>query len=165
MKKIPTNKITAFGMLTALAFVLSYLESLIPFSFGIPGIKLGLANVVVLAGIYVLGIPGAFCLSVVRIVLAGFTFGNLFSLLYSLAGGVISFLVMAFLYRTKKFTSMGISAAGGVFHNVGQMVVAGFVLGRSIVYYFPFLMVSGIITGLLVGLTGGLVINRLKKLL
>lgn len=164
MKRMETKRITVFGMLTALAFVLSYLESLIPFSFGIPGIKLGIANIVVLAGLYLLGVREAFCLSIVRIVLAGFTFGNLFSMLYSLAGGVLSFFVMAFLFKTRKFTGMGVSAAGGVFHNVGQMVMAGLILGRNIVYYFPFLMISGIITGLLVGLTGGLVITRLKKL-
>lgn len=149
-------------MLTALAFILSYVETLIPFSFGIPGIKLGLANVVVLTALYLLGTGEAFCLSLVRIILAGFTFGNLYSMFYSLAGGVLSLCVMAFLKKTGKFTPMGVSAAGGVFHNVGQIVVAGLVLGRNIAYYFPFLMVSGIITGLAVGLTGGLVIKRLR---
>ncbi|MBO5198153.1 MAG: Gx transporter family protein [Lachnospiraceae bacterium] len=162
MRQRSTKHITTFGMLTALAFILSYVETLIPFSFGIPGIKLGLANVVVLTALYLLGTGEAFCLSLVRIILAGFTFGNLYSMFYSLAGGVLSLCVMAFLKKTGKFTPMGVSAAGGVFHNVGQIVVAGLVLGRNIAYYFPFLMVSGIITGLAVGLTGGLVIKRLR---
>ncbi len=162
MSRITTKKLTTFGLLTALAFVLGYLESLIPFSFGIPGIKLGLANTAVLCALYLLGIKEAFCLSIVRILLSGFTFGNLYSMLYSLAGGVLSMGVMALLYRTKKFTAMGVSAAGGVFHNMGQLLVASVVLGSNIVYYYPFLVLSGMITGLAVGLTGGLVVKRLR---
>ena len=162
MSRITTKKLTTFGLLTALAFVLGYLESLIPFSFGIPGIKLGLANTAVLCALYLLGIKEAFCLSIVRILLSGFTFGNLYSMLYSLAGGVLSMGVMALLYRTKKFTAMGVSAAGGVFHNMGQLLVASVVLGSNIVYYYPFRVLSGMITGLAVGLTGGLVVKRLR---
>lgn len=162
MSRITTKKLTTFGLLTALALVLGYLESLIPFSFGIPGIKLGLANTAVLCALYLLGIKEAFCLSIVRILLSGFTFGNLYSMLYSLAGGVLSMGVMALLYRTKKFTAMGVSAAGGVFHNMGQLLVASVVLGSNIVYYYPFLVLSGMITGLAVGLTGGLVVKRLR---
>lgn len=162
MRRTAVKRITIFGMLTALAFVLSYLESLIPFSFGIPGIKLGLANVTIVCALYLLGSREAFCLSVVRIILAGFTFGNLYSMLYSLAGGVLSMAAMILLYHTKKFTVMGVSAAGGVFHNMGQLIVAGLTLGRNITYYYPFLVLSGMITGLAVGLTGGLVIKRLR---
>jgi heptaprenyl diphosphate synthase len=158
------KKITQFGMLIALAFIFSYIEAMLPFQFPIPGIKLGLANLVVVVTLYCMGVKEAFVISIVRIVLSGFTFGNLFSMVYSLFGGLLSFAVMAFCKEKKIFSVRGVSMAGGVFHNVGQLIVAIFVVETSqLIYYFPFLLIAGVVTGTLIGITGGLMIDRVKN--
>ena len=123
-----TARIVLYGMMIALAFVFSYLEHLIPLNIGIPGIKLGLGNLVVLIALYTLGTGGAFVIAVVRIVLTGLTFGGLFSMLYSLAGGLLSFVVMALLSRSGRLHIAGVSICGGVMHNIGQLAVAMLVL-------------------------------------
>ena len=120
-----SHKIAGVGMLVALAMVLSYLESLIPISLGIPGIKLGLSNVVTLFALYQFGGGIAFGVAVCRIVLCGVTFGSLSTMLYSFAGGLLSFAVMFVLKKTEKFSIYGISIAGGVMHNVGQLFGCG----------------------------------------
>lgn len=112
-----------FGIFTALALILGYVELLIPIHFGIPGAKLGLANLITILVLYKMGWKEAFLLSVARVVLGGFIFSNLFSILYSLAGGILSLIVMGILKKTGKFTVVGVSVCGGVFHNVGQLAV------------------------------------------
>lgn len=159
------TKAAYFGVFTALALIFSYVETLIPISIGIPGIKLGLANLIIVIALYKMGTKEAYMLSVVRVVLAGFIFGNLFSIVYSLAGGLLSLTVMALLKRSGKFSLMGISAAGGVFHNVGQLIMAAIMLETlSIGYYFSVLLLSGIVTGLLIGVISGEMLKRLNKL-
>lgn len=159
-----TKKIAGIGMMIALAFVLSYIESLIPFSFGIPGIKLGLSNLVVMVSLYQFSTKTAFGISVVRILLAGLTFGSLYSMLYSLAGGLFSFVIMALLKKTKRFSVYGVSMAGGICHNIGQIAVASLILQTGLlVYYLPFLLVSGILAGMAIGFVSGLIIQRVGK--
>ena len=154
-----------FGVFTALALIFSYLETLISFSFGIPGIKLGLANLLTVILLYKRNAREALLLSVVRIVLSGFLFGNLWSILYSLAGGLMSMLVMVFLKRTGKFSIMGVSAAGGVSHNMGQLLVAMAVVETYRVgYYFPVLLIAGLATGLLIGIAANEVFQRVRHI-
>lgn len=143
-------------MLTALALIMSYVEALIPINFGVPGIKLGLANLVVLTGFYYLDAREVFAISMMRILLAGFLFGTGASILYSLAGGLLSFFVMYFLVRSRLFSEMGVSIAGGVTHNIGQILVAIAVTRTpALVYYLPVLLVAGAVTGLLIGIVSG----------
>ncbi len=160
------RRVALYGMLTALAFILSYVESLVPVTVGIPGVKLGLANLVVVIALYTLDLKGAFVISVVRIVLSGLTFGGLFSMLYSLAGGLLSFAVMAILSRKKLFGTVGVSVCGGVAHNIGQLLVAMAVLEtESVWYYFPVLLISGSVAGVLIGLLGGWMTGRVQDYL
>ena len=147
------NKVAYLGIFLALALICSYVESLIPFYFGIPGVKLGLTNVVIVLLLYCVGTKEAFCVSVLRIVLAGFLSGNMFSILYSSAGGVLSFLVMVLLKRTGKFSVLPVSVSGGIFHNIGQIVVAALVVENyNIFYYLPVLLIAGFLTGFLIGI-------------
>lgn len=165
-EKMTPRRVALCGMMVALAFILSYVEHLIPFNFGIPGVKLGLANLVVLLALYTLDLRDAFVIAVIRIVLTGLTFGGLFSMLYSLAGGLLSFVLMAFLSRKNLLGTSGVSICGGIAHNVGQLLVAMCVLETGNVwYYFPVLLISGAITGTLIGLVGGLMVGRLQKYL
>ena len=159
------NRVAYFGVFTALALIFSYVESLIPIHFGIPGVKLGVANLIIVIALYKMSIKETYALSVVRIVLAGFMFGNLFAILYSLAGGMLSLTIMSVIKRAGKFSVVGISIAGGVFHNVGQLIMAAFVLESiSIGYYFPVLLISGLVTGFVIGLISNEMMKRLKKL-
>lgn len=159
------TRVAYFGVYTALALIFSYVETLIPIHFGIPGIKLGLANLVIVIALYKMSLKETYLLSIVRVVLSGFIFGNLFSIVYSLSGGLLSLTVMALLKKSKKFSLIGISIAGGVFHNVGQLIMAAIVLeSLSIGYYFPVLLVAGTVTGLLIGIAAGEMLKRLNKL-
>lgn len=158
------NKVAYLGVFLALALICSYVESLIPFYFGIPGVKLGLTNIVVVLMLYCVGAKESLVISVLRILLAGFMFGNMFSILYSLAGGLLSFLVMYLLKRTGKLGVLPISISGGMFHNVGQLLVAAFVVENyNIFYYMPILLVAGIVTGLLIGVAAQEMILRIGK--
>lgn len=163
MKNSKAKNAALFGLMVALAFVFSYLESLLPFSIGIPGVKLGLANLVVVVVLYVSGVKTAMPIALIRIVLAGLTFGNTYSLAYSLAGGLLSFAVMALCKRTK-LSVLGVSMLGGVSHNIGQIAVAAVLMGTyRIAYYLPVLLVAGMVTGLLLGIAARLIISRLEK--
>ena len=160
-----TKRIACLGLFIALAFVLSYVEFLLPLNIGIPGAKVGLANLVVMVALYTLGKKDAALLSFVRVVLVGLTFGNLAMLLYSLAGAVLSFLAMLIAKRTKLLSITGVSVLGGVFHNVGQIIVAMLVLETgSLLYYLPFLIVIGTISGVVIGLLSGMITARVGRL-
>ena len=161
-----SKKVAVYGMLMALAFLLSYVETLIPFSFTIPGIKLGLANLVVVVAFYCLDVKSAFVISMVRILLAGLTFSSLSVMLYSLGGGLLSFLCMALAKRFTSLSITGVSILGGAAHNLGQLFVAAAVVRTgSLMYYFPALLVAGTAAGTLIGLLGGLVTVRLGPFL
>ena len=159
-----TKKIAYLGLLIALAFVFSYIEFLIPVNLGIPGAKLGLANLVIIVALYTINERDAFVLSMIRIVLVGFTFANLASMLYSLAGGILSFFTMVLAKRSKKFSMTGISVIGGIFHNVGQIIIAICVVKTaSLVYYLPVLMVAGIVAGVAIGILGEMVTKLIRR--
>ncbi|MDO5702865.1 MAG: Gx transporter family protein [Lachnospiraceae bacterium] len=148
----PGGKIAYCGMLTALAMIFSYVESLIPINIGVPGIKLGLANLVVLTGLYYLRPGEVLAVSVSRILLIGFLFGNGMSILYSLAGGLLSFAAMLALIRCGKFSITGVSAAGGAVHNIGQLAAAMVILrSTALMYYLPVLIAAGTVCGVLMG--------------
>ncbi len=160
-----TSRVAEYGLMAALAMVLSYVEAQFPVFFAVPGMKLGLTNLVVITALYRRGEGAALGINVVRIVLSALTFGNLFSMVYSLAGGFLSFFVMAGLKRTGRFSMTGVSVAGGVSHNIGQILVAIFVLETSeLVYYLPFLMIAGVAAGLVIGLIAAGIVKRLPRL-
>ena len=160
------SRVAYFGVFTALALILSYVETLIPVSFGIPGVKLGLANLVIVIALCRLRLSEAFLLSVVRVLLSGFLFGNYFSIIYSLAGGLLSLTVMAFMKSREDFSVAGVSIAGGVFHNVGQLMIAAFVVETfSVIYYIPVLLIAGMLTGLLIGIVADELLKRLANVL
>ena len=158
-----SSKIAQMGLMIALAFVLSYLESLLPIQIGIPGAKLGLANIVVLIAIVQFGEKEALFLTVARAVLSGLTFGSLYSMAYSLSGGVLSTILMSFMHKVKKFSIIGISVVGGVTHNMGQLVIAMLVLkSLDLKYYSGFLILCGILTGVLTGLVCKSVLQNIR---
>ena len=161
------GKKTAYmGVLLSFALILSYVESLVPFYFGAPGVKLGLANLAVVAVLYWYGWKEAVLLNVMRVLLAGFLFGNLFMVMYSLAGAVCSFLMMWTLKKTGRFSVIGVSMAGGIFHNAGQAAVAVFVTKTAgILYYLPVLMAAGVVTGLLIGIAAREIMVHTQKMM
>jgi len=160
--KLETKKLAVMGLLTALAMIFGYVEAILPVSVGIPGVKLGIANIVIVFALYRLKTSEAFLINIVRIVLVSFMFGNLSIMLYSLAGGILSFWAMAFLKKSDRFSIYGVSIAGGVCHNVGQLSVAMLVLETgSLIYYGPVLLLSGLITGLVIGITAKEVLKRI----
>ena len=159
------SRVAYFGVFTALALIFSYVETLIPVNLGIPGVKLGLANVIIVVALYKMRLSEAYLLSVVRVLLAGFIFGNYFSIIYSLAGGLLSLTVMALLKKWGGFSLQGISIAGGVFHNIGQLIVAAVVVETfSVTYYFPVLLVAGLLTGLVIGIVAEMMLKRLVNI-
>lgn len=165
MRNTRSKRVALYGMFVALAFVFSYVEVLLPINIGIPGIKLGLANIVVLTALYAMGVKEAFVVSVIRIILVGFTFGNMFSMLYSLAGGLLSWMVMCLLKKLKSFSMIGVSIGGGISHNIGQIIVASIVLRtESLKYYLPALLIAGTVTGILIGLLGVWILKVQKKI-
>lgn len=159
------SRVAYFGVFTALALIFSYVESLIPINFGIPGVKLGLANLITLIALYKMSVKEAFLISIARVILSGFIFGNLFAILYSLAGGLLSLTIMTWFKRSNKFSIYGISMAGGVFHNVGQLMMAILVVESvTIAGYLPVLLVSGLLTGLVIGVVSGETLKRIGKI-
>jgi len=147
-----TKRVAYCALLTALAMIFGYVEALIPFGFGIPGVKLGLANIVIVLALYMLPARQVFAIQLMRIVLVSFLFGNLSMMLYSLAGGMLSLVVMLLLKRRDVFSITGVSIAGGVSHNVGQLIVAALVVQNlKIMFYFPIMIMAGLITGCLIG--------------
>lgn len=161
MKK--TKRLVLLAMLTAVAMILSYVESLLP-SVGIPGVKMGLANIAVIFALFRFCWKEAAALSLVRVVLVSLLFGSVGAMLYSLAGAVLSLAVMALLRRIDRFSTVGISVAGGVAHNAGQILMAMLILQtKQLLGYLPVLAVSGIAGGVLTGLAAALLIRRIPE--
>ena len=158
------EKLTKMAMLVALAMIFSYVESLIPINFGIPGVKLGVANLVTVTGLYFLELPEVFLVVVMRVLLTGFLFGNGMSIIYSLAGGILSLLVMAVMKRINGFSVLGVSIMGGVSHNIGQIIVASVVVENlKLIYYLPALLIAGTITGFVMGILSKKVLPTVQK--
>ena len=159
------SKVAYFGVFTTLALIFSYVETLIPIQFGIPGVKLGLANLIIVIALDRMKLSEAYLLSIVRVLLAGFIFGNYFSIIYSLAGGLLSLTVMALLRKKGGFSVIGVSIAGGVFHNIGQLIIASVIVETfSVMYYVPVLLIAGLVTGLLIGIASDGMLKRLANL-
>lgn len=158
------HKKTAYlGLFAAIAIIFGYVESLIPFFAGIPGMKLGLANLAVLFILEKNSWKEAALVSTVRILVIGFLFGNMFSILYSLAGAALSLTVMTLMKKFSGFSILGVSVAGGVSHNIGQLIVASFIVeNTSLLYYAPVLLISGVATGLLIGFLTGEITKRIR---
>ena len=160
------KKVAFYGLFLALALVAGYVERLIPINLGIPGVKIGLANIVTMVLLYCVGWQAAILISAARILLSGILFGSGFAMVYSAAGAACSILVMILLKKTNLFGSIGVSVAGGVFHNLGQILVAIAVLETtSLAYYLPVLIISGLAAGIFVGLLSGWLTMRLRPVL
>ena len=158
----PAEKVALYGILIALAFIFSYVEALIPLPVPVPGMKLGLANLVNVVGLYTVGSAGTIAVGLIRIVMVGFTFSNPGSMLYALSGGVLSLAAMALAKKMDWFDKTGVSILGGVCHNIGQLSMAAWITGTASVFsYLPVLLVAGVITGAVIGLLGGLVTERI----
>jgi len=156
------GKMTMCALLAALALIFSYIEVLIPFNPGIPGIKLGIANLVIIIALYYLGPKYALTVNLVRICIAGLLFNGVFGALYSLSGGLLSWVVMVLLKKTGVFSVTGVSMAGGVAHNLGQLLTAAFIVSNIKVFiYFPVLIFSGLICGTLIGILSYLILKKL----
>ena len=158
-------RLASFGVFVALALIFSYIETLIPFQIGIPGVKLGLANLVIVIALYRMPVGEVYLLSGVRVVLTGFLFGNLMSILYSLAGGILSLTVMWGMKWIRSVSILGVSIAGGVFHNIGQLLAAALMVETYGVFsYLPVLLISGLLTGFVIGLAAGEMLKRIRSL-
>ncbi len=157
-----TRRIALCGVLAGLAFGLSYIEMLLPTP-GIVGAKLGLANLAVLVALYLLSWREAAAVSGVRILLSWLLFGSFTGLIYSLAGGIVSLTVMALLKKIDRFSPVGVSIAGGVGHNLGQILAAFLMLGSGVLGYLPLLIILGAISGAIIGAVATLLINTLRK--
>ena len=163
-KKTPAQRAALYGVLVALAMILSYIEVLIPLPVGIPGVKPGLANLVVFFALYSMSAGEAFLISMVRIVLVSITFGNGSAFLYSMAGGILSFLVMWIFQKKDFLLPAGVSIAGGIAHNVGQLLMAAVILENGAVFtYFPVLLAAGCITGGIIGFLGEQIRKRIIR--
>ena len=142
------NRIAYLGIFTALAMILGYIESLFPFLGGIPGVKIGIANSISLSVLYLMGYQAAFLTAVIRIVLTGILFGNTASVLYSLGGALLSLTVMILVKKTDIFSIVGTSIAGGISHNIAQLLIAMLLVENlSVLYYLPVLLISGAMAG------------------
>ncbi len=163
-----TSKMVYISLLVAQALVLSLFERMIPVPFITPGAKLGLANIIIVIGLYTLdSYKETFLVIILRNILSTIFGGNLSSFMFSLVGSIFSFLIMVVIKELfkEKVSIIGVSAAGGVFHNIGQLIVAAFIVKNiGVTLYLPVLSIAGIVTGIFVGLTGNIVVKHLKKL-
>ena len=160
-----TKKVAFLGLAAALALLLSYVEVLLPPLYAaVPGIKLGLPNIAILYLLYAMDVRYAALVSLTRVAIASLLFGNIMTLAYSLAGAVLSLGVMWLLKKTKFLSEVGVSVAGGVTHNLGQVLVAMFLLDTpQIAYYMIVLTLTGTISGIFIGLCGALLLKRLSR--
>ena len=160
-----TERIALCGLLVSLMLVLGYVESLIPVAAGVPGIKLGLSNGVLLFALYLLDIPTAFMLMVLKVVLSGLLFGGHSAMMYAFAGGLLSMVSMSLLSRVKGVHPVTVSMVGGVAHNVGQVGLAMIILHTPrLMYYMAVLMLVGLATGVVTGVAANSVLKHLSKL-
>ena len=158
-----TKKLVTLAVTVSVAMILSFVESRIPAFVAIPGVKVGLANIAVIFALYKLGWREAIAVSVIRVFLVALLFGSVISLAYSIAGAIISLSLMILLKKLGIFTEVAVSVVGGITHNIGQILIAFLLLETNVVfYYLPFLMVSGVIAGIAVGIASALLIKRIK---
>ena len=157
------KKLTSLALAISFALILSFIESRIPAFVAIPGVKVGLANIAIIFMLYKFGIKEAIIVSIIRVVMVSILFGSVASLFYSIAGAVLSLAVMIILKCITPLKEVAISVVGGVMHNVGQIIMASILLDTNVVvYYLPFLLVSGTSAGIVVGITAALLIQKIK---
>ncbi len=159
-----SKKLTVLALLTALSMILSYIEGLLPAFVAIPGIKVGLANLAVVLALYRLGWRKAICVSLVRVLCLALLFGNVASLAYSIAGAALSLAGMVILKRTMRFSPLAVSVTGGVLHNMGQLLMACVLLSTTALrYYLPFLLLGGILAGIVIGVISAILLKRIPE--
>ena len=166
MRNGSASRVALSGLLTSLMLVFGLIERQFPLPIPVPGIKLGLANSVLLYSLYMLGIRQSIVLMLLKALLSWLIYMNMSAMLYSLAGGILSLLAMILIMRVKGVSIIGVSAIGAVFFNVGQILMAVAILHtpQLIVTYLPILMISGVLTGVLTGIIARMVMNHLKAL-
>ena len=158
-----TKRLTALALTISFALILSYIESRIPALVAISGIKAGLANIAVIFTLYKFGLKEAAAVSLIRVVIVSMLFGSPISMIYSIAGAVLSLASMALLKRLTPLNEISVSICGGIMHNVGQIAMASIMLSTNVVvYYLPFLILSGTLAGIAVGAASALLIKRIK---
>ena len=159
-----TKKVAILGLCIALSMVLSFIEHQIPPLVAVPGVKVGLPNLVMVFMLYKIGWKETAIVSIVRVVLVSMIFGSVVSMAYGLVGATLSLIGMILLKRTKLFSTIAVSVVGGVLHNIGQIAVACVIMGTGlIVSYLPVLLISGTIAGVLIGFVAGLLVKKLEK--
>lgn len=159
-----SRRIAYYGIFAALAILMSYVERMIPVPGTVPGIKLGLANVIVLLALYFMDTKSAFFISLVRILIAGLLFSGFAGVLYSMSGALLSFGAMVLTKKIKGFSIVGVSVIGGIFHNIGQIIVASYVVNTfKLFYYLPVLLIAGVITGVATGFVAKYSLPYLRK--
>lgn len=157
--------ISYISLFTALAMIFAYIEALLPINVGIPGAKLGIANLVIIFVLYSFGPKSAIAVNILRIIMTGLLFSSVFGMLFSLMGGLLSIIVMILLKKTGLFSVIGVSIAGGVMHNMGQLLTTAFLISNIRVFlYFPFLLFSGIVSGAIIGIVALVVLRRIPIL-
>lgn len=158
IKHTDVRKLCYLALFCAIAIILSYIESFIPFPFGIPGAKIGLANIVTIILLLCFGFKSAFTVLVLRIFIIAATFTNFYMMIYSLSGGIISLIMMTLFYKSHLFSDYIISIIGGVFHNIGQLLIAMIFFNTSVfLYYLPYLLILGIVSGTVIGMIAELI--------
>ena len=158
-----TKRLSVMAMAVALAMILSYVESQIPAFIAVPGIKMGLPNILVVFVLYKLGWKDALTVSLIRVILVAVLFGSVLSLAYSFAGALVSFAGMLLMKRSGLFSTVAVSVAGGVLHNAAQIGVACLVMETNLItYYLPFLVLSGTLAGIVIGLVSALMVKRVN---
>ena len=155
-----TKRITYLSLLIAIAIILGYLETFIPINFGIPGAKLGLANLIGLIALYRFGFRDALIITLLRVFIIASVFTNYYMFLYSLSGALLSLVIMVLLKKTKLFSTLIISISGAIFHNLGQILVALIFYGFN---YLPYLIILSLITGSVIGILGQIILAKLPK--
>ena len=159
-----TKKVAFLGLFISLAMILSYIESQIPPLAAVPGVKVGLPNIVMVLLLYKIGAKETVTVSIIRIILVSLLFGNVQTLTFSIAGAVLSLLGMILLKKTDLFSCITVSIMGGILHNVGQIIAACLWTGTAeIAYYLPVLLISGILAGAVIGIIAGILVKRLEK--
>ncbi len=157
------KEISYLGVITAFAIVLSYFERMLPPIIPIPGVKLGLSNLALLVSIYLLGNKYGFYTMLIKCLSVAILFGGLSSFLYSISGGLFSYSFMYLFRKLKVFSVVGVSVIGGVAHNLGQIIIATIIIGNiKLLYYFPILIISGVIAGIGIGILTSYTLNYLR---
>ncbi|MBQ8054675.1 MAG: Gx transporter family protein [Lachnospiraceae bacterium] len=158
------KRVAISALFASLALIFSYIEAILPAAPGIPGIKLGIANLVVIIAMYRLDSRYALSINLIRIFLAGFMFSGLYGAVYSLCGCILSFAVMCLLKKSDAFSVVGVSMGGGVAHNIGQLSIAAILVSSpQIFYYLPILIISGTVSGILIGWLGWILLEHIPK--